>query len=53
LHPGQKLTLIVPGGGGYGDPRQRDRQAVAADVAAGYVSPEQAERVYGFVGSDG
>jgi N-methylhydantoinase B len=52
VHPHQKLILIVPGGGGYGDPRQRDRQAVAADLAAGYVSPEHAARVYGF-GGDG
>ena len=48
LAPGQRLTLDLPGGGGYGDPARRDRAAVARDVEAGYVSPEQARRVYGY-----
>ncbi|MPZ57733.1 MAG: hydantoinase B/oxoprolinase family protein [Rhizobiales bacterium] len=35
------------GGGGYGDPLEREPEAVARDVAAGAVSPEAAEMVYG------
>lgn len=35
------------GGGGYGDPLERDPQAVVDDVASGYVSPEAARDVYG------
>ncbi|GAA4392235.1 hydantoinase B/oxoprolinase family protein [Tsukamurella soli] len=35
------------GGGGYGDPLQRDPEAVAGDVADGKVSARAAETVYG------
>jgi N-methylhydantoinase B len=37
------------GGGGYGDPRQRDPALVAADVADGLVSVARARDVYGVV----
>jgi N-methylhydantoinase B len=46
--PGERLRLELPGGGGYGDPRERDRAQVEADVRNGLVTPEAAERVYGF-----
>jgi N-methylhydantoinase B len=35
------------GGGGLGDPRERDRSAVVADVRNGYVSREAAIAIYG------
>jgi N-methylhydantoinase B len=41
------------GGGGYGDPLERDPEAVARDVVAGAVSVEAAETVYGVVCRDG
>ena len=44
---GQRLVLSLPGGGGFGDPRKRSRKDVAADLAAGYISPEQARSQYG------
>jgi N-methylhydantoinase B len=44
---GRRLLLKLPGGGGLGDPRQRDRAKVARDVADGLVSEEQAKAVYG------
>lgn len=47
---GQRLKLSLPGGGGYGDPRARDRKAVAADVAAGFITAEEARMIYGFEG---
>ncbi len=57
LHLGKKADLQVQagdafvnrpaGGGGYGDPRERDPQAVAWDVLNDYVSRESAERDYG------
>ena len=37
------------GGGGYGDPFEREPDAVAHDVAEGYVSVEKAEEQYGVV----
>lgn len=44
---GERLKLSLPGGGGYGDPESRDRAAVRADLAAGYISREQARSDYG------
>jgi N-methylhydantoinase B len=37
------LEIRTGGGGGYGDPAQRNRQAVLADLAAGYISSAFAE----------
>src|SRR5207342_442979 len=36
------------GGGGWGHPRDRDPEAIAADVADGKVTPEAARREYGW-----
>ena len=47
LRRGQKVRLETPGGGGFGDPLERDPAAVAGDVRLGYVSRESAERDYG------
>jgi N-methylhydantoinase B len=44
---GDRLALLSPCGGGYGDPRQRDRDAVRMDVREGYVSPDTARARYG------
>jgi N-methylhydantoinase B len=47
LMPGQTLSLLDAGGGGFGDPLARRVEDVVADVRAGYVSPEAALRDYG------
>jgi N-methylhydantoinase B len=47
LMPGQTLTLLDAGGGGFGDPLTRRVEEVVADVRAGYVSAEAARRDYG------
>ena len=47
LQPGDQITTFEAGGGGYGDPRLRDRLLVTADVKEGFVSPEAAARDYG------
>jgi N-methylhydantoinase B len=47
LQPGDVVTLRAGGGGGLGDPRDRSREAVRADVLSGRVSPEAARDVYG------
>jgi N-methylhydantoinase B len=41
------LVFYPPGGGGYGDPLRRDPQAVARDIASGWVSRESAQALYG------
>ena len=47
LHDGDQVRILMPGGGGYGDPLRRDRGKVLRDVAEGFVSPEAARDVYG------
>jgi N-methylhydantoinase B len=42
----------LPGGGGYGDLRQRPRQLVQADLAAEYITKEQAVADYGLNNTD-
>ncbi|WP_283133960.1 hydantoinase B/oxoprolinase family protein [Rhizohabitans arisaemae] len=44
---GDRITLLTAGGGGHGDPAERDPDAVREDVAEGYVSPEAAREIYG------
>lgn len=44
---GKRLLLKLPGGGGLGEPRLRDRALVERDVADGLVSEAQAKSLYG------
>ena len=54
LKAGDLLRIVTPGGGGMGEPRQRDPQNVARDVREGKVTPEAAQRDYGLaMGVDG
>lgn len=46
VDPGETLVAENVGGGGYGDPKNRDPAAVLEDVRAGYVSVERARDVY-------
>jgi N-methylhydantoinase B len=43
---GERLRLLLPGGGGMGDPATRDPAAVARDVRDGFVSAANAEKLY-------
>ena len=45
----RSITVRTPGGGGYGDPLERDPALVRRDVARGYFTVEDAERDYGVV----
>jgi N-methylhydantoinase B len=47
---GQRLRLSLPGGGGIGDPRDRDPEAVWRDVSAGYISADEARETFGMEG---
>jgi len=41
------ICLNLPGGGGFGDPRTRDPQAVLDDFLDGLITEEEARRDYG------
>ena len=49
VQAGSRLAMYQSGGGGYGDPKERPRELVQADVENGYVSRRVAEEVYGVV----
>lgn len=51
LGAGETFVLTTSGGGGLGDPRTRDPDAVAHDLAEGRVTAEGVERDYGIGGS--
>ncbi|WP_339948074.1 hydantoinase B/oxoprolinase family protein [uncultured Albimonas sp.] len=46
---GDALHLGSPGGGGFGDPLERDPEAVREDLDAGLIDRETAERAHGVV----
>jgi N-methylhydantoinase B/oxoprolinase/acetone carboxylase alpha subunit len=50
LSRGERLRIESAGGGGYGDPRDRDPLAIEQDVVNGHVTREQARAAYGYVG---
>ncbi len=49
LGKGDLIRLKTGGGGGYGNPLDRDPKRVLEDVIDGYITVEQAERDYGVV----
>lgn len=49
LQPGDVVIMDAAGGGGYGDPLEREPERVLADVVNGYVSSEKARSEYGVV----
>src|SRR5262245_16531649 len=49
LAPGQSVSIVTPGAGGYGDPRARDRTLVQRDLAEGTISEAVARDVYGLM----
>jgi N-methylhydantoinase B len=49
-HPiakGETVRIMSGGGGGWGPPSERDREAIRRDVQEGYVSAAAARRDYG------
>jgi N-methylhydantoinase B len=47
LKAGEVVHVNLPGGGGFGDPLERDVEKVRQDVIDGYVTPGEAGRKYG------
>lgn len=48
--PGDRVLVLSGGGGGHGDPRAREPEAIREDIREGYVSAAAAERDYGHTG---
>ena len=53
LEPGDVLVMDSSGGGGFGDPLEREPDRLADDLAEGYVTAAAAERDYGVIWRDG
>jgi N-methylhydantoinase B len=53
MEPGDVIHIHSPGGGGRGDPLDREPERVALDVQRGYVSLGAAEAAYGVVVREG
>jgi N-methylhydantoinase B/oxoprolinase/acetone carboxylase alpha subunit len=47
LRAGDQVKILMPGGGGYGDPKRRDAELLRRDVEEGFVSGQAARGVYG------
>jgi N-methylhydantoinase B len=50
--PGDRITVTTPGGGGYGDPFEREPAHVARDVRRGYYTREEARERFGVALND-
>ena len=51
MQPGDTAVFRTPGGGGFGPPGSRSRQAVLDDLRLGLVSIDSARRIYGMDGA--
>ena len=49
IQAGYALEGIIAGGGGFGDPLDRDPEFVRRDVRRGWVTAEKASETYGVV----
>jgi N-methylhydantoinase B len=47
LAPGGILTILEPGGGGFGPPGERPRAAIEHDLKMGFMTPQGARQAYG------
>ncbi|WP_374634129.1 hydantoinase B/oxoprolinase family protein [Ferrovibrio sp.] len=47
IKPGDRVRVSTPGGGGFGDPKQRDKAAIARDIERGYYTPQQIAARFG------
>lgn len=47
MEAGDSIRVLTPGGGGYGDPAEREIGLIARDVRREYMTAEQASRDYG------
>lgn len=48
VDPGATISVRTPGGGGYGDPADRDPEAIARDLRRNKITPAQAKEAYDY-----
>ena len=53
VNRGDRIVIVTPGGGGWGDLGQRDPEAVRRDVHEGFISRRRAKEVYNVEIHDG
>jgi N-methylhydantoinase B len=53
LQRGDRIRVVTSGGGGYGDPLERDLERIAEDLRQGFISAAQAAEDYGLVFREG
>jgi N-methylhydantoinase B len=49
LNKGDRFVLEISGGGGYGNPEDRDVDSIRKDIRTGHISESSAQSVYGLV----
>ncbi len=52
MRKGDVLVIKTPGGGGYGNPAERERELILKDVVNGFIDRETAEKAYNITISD-
>lgn len=52
LRRGDVVRCLTSGGGGYGDPAERDPALIEADLRAGLITIDHASEAYGFTSQD-
>ncbi len=48
VRQGDQILMRTPGGGGYGNPKERDRELVKRDLENGFVTEKSARENYGY-----
>lgn len=48
IKEGGSVRFLTAGGGGFGDPKERDPERIEWDLKEGYITPEQAKEDYGY-----
>ena len=47
IRPGDRVKLVVPGGGGYGKPSDREKERIEEDIREGFITEKAASLDYG------
>ena len=48
IKKGDRVKLVMPGGGGYGNPKKRPREKLKNDIIDGFVSINIAKKIYNY-----